>query len=96
MTARRWSSWHTVCWGSDATAVASLAICYTIAGFCLWAIGLALEVQPVDALRLFPFGLRMGILQTPRRYCPGILVDDVAVQLFLGSQMGGGRWQGAV
>lgn len=65
--------------------ISSIAIffCYTIAGFCLWAIGAALVTAPVDALLLFPFGLRMGILlQTPHRYWPGILVGDVAVQLF--------------
>ncbi|WP_392398247.1 signal transduction histidine-protein kinase/phosphatase UhpB [Edwardsiella piscicida] len=75
--------------------ISSIAIffCYTIAGFCLWAIGAALVTAPVDALLLFPFGLRMGILlQTPRRYWPGILAGDVAVQLFLSHQLGGGSW----
>ncbi|GAB4590479.1 MULTISPECIES: signal transduction histidine-protein kinase/phosphatase UhpB [Edwardsiella] len=78
--------------------ISTLAIffCYTIAGFCLWAIGSALVVMPVEALLLFPFGLRMGILlQTPPRYWPGIVAGDVALQLFLANQLGMGDWLGA-
>ncbi|VEA71140.1 sensory histidine kinase UhpB [Serratia rubidaea] len=73
-------------------AGAALFFIYAASVFCLWGIGAALIDPPWQALLLFPFGLRMGILlQSPRRYWPGILLADVLLILLLADQFGATR-----
>ena len=54
-------------------------------------IGTALIDPPWQALLLFPFGLRMGILlQSPYRFWPGILLADLLLMALLADQFGYG------
>ena len=54
-------------------------------------IGTALIDPPRQALLLFPFGLRMGILlQSPYRFWPGILLADLLLMALLADQFGYG------
>ena len=47
----------------------ALLFIYITAAFCLWSVGTQLVDRPLQAMLLFPFGLRMGILlQSPRQY----------------------------
>ncbi|KAA9000575.1 signal transduction histidine-protein kinase/phosphatase UhpB [Affinibrenneria salicis] len=76
-------------------AIAALAIffLYACAWFCLWAIGAALVAQQTEAVMLFPFGLRIGILLlAPRRHWSGILLAEAMMLWFLSQQFGAGRW----
>lgn len=64
---------------------------YAASAFCLWGIGTAMIEPPWQALLLFPFGLRMGILlQSPYRFWPGILLADVMLMWLLADQFGYG------
>lgn len=65
----------------------ALFFIYFTAAFCLWSIGTLLVEQPLQALLLFPFGLRLGILlQSPRGYWPGILLADTLLLWLLADQ----------
>ncbi|CNE27224.1 signal transduction histidine-protein kinase/phosphatase UhpB [Yersinia nurmii] len=65
----------------------ALFFIYFAAAFCLWSIGTLLVEQPLQALLLFPFGLRLGILlQSPRGYWPGILLADTLLLWLLADQ----------
>jgi two-component system, NarL family, sensor histidine kinase UhpB len=66
---------------------AALFFIYITAAFCLWSVGTQLVDRPLQALLLFPFGLRMGILlQSPRVYWPGILLGDALLWWLLTDQ----------
>ncbi|MFJ1231443.1 signal transduction histidine-protein kinase/phosphatase UhpB [Yersinia proxima] len=65
----------------------ALFFIYFTAAFCLWAIGIQFVDRPLQALLLFPFGLRIGILlQSPRQYWPGILMGDAVLTWLLADQ----------
>ncbi|UZX68554.1 signal transduction histidine-protein kinase/phosphatase UhpB [Yersinia ruckeri] len=67
----------------------ALFFIYFAAAFCLWGIGTLLVEQPLQALLLFPFGLRLGILlQSPRGYWPGVLLADALLIWLLADQFG--------
>lgn len=69
----------------------ALFFIYATSAFCLWGIGTALIDPPWQAMLLFPFGLRMGILlQSPYRFWPGIVLADVLLMLLLADQFGYG------
>ncbi|MGO4746231.1 signal transduction histidine-protein kinase/phosphatase UhpB [Serratia quinivorans] len=69
----------------------ALFFIYATSAFCLWGIGTALIDPPWQALLLFPFGLRMGILlQSPYRFWPGILLADLLLMALLADQFGYG------
>ncbi|RTF89151.1 signal transduction histidine-protein kinase/phosphatase UhpB [Serratia marcescens] len=69
----------------------ALFFIYAASAFCLWGIGTALIAPPWQALLLFPFGLRMGILlQSPYRFWPGILLADLLLMALLADQFGYG------
>ncbi|MDR2290376.1 MAG: signal transduction histidine-protein kinase/phosphatase UhpB, partial [Serratia marcescens] len=69
----------------------ALFFIYAASAFCLWGIGTALIDPPWQALLLFPFGLRMGILlQSPYRFWPGILLADLLLMALLADQFGYG------
>ncbi|MBH3018007.1 signal transduction histidine-protein kinase/phosphatase UhpB [Serratia sp. CY54039] len=69
----------------------ALFFIYAASAFCLWGIGTALIDPPWQALLLFPFGLRMGILlQSPYRFWPGILLADLLLMALLADQYGYG------
>lgn len=69
----------------------ALFFIYGTSAFCLWGIGTALIDPPWQALLLFPFGLRMGILlQSPHRFWPGILLADLLLMALLADQFGYG------
>ncbi|VFS94849.1 sensory histidine kinase UhpB [Yersinia enterocolitica] len=60
----------------------ALFFIYFTAAFCLWAIGTQFVDRPLQALLLFPFGLRIGILlQSPRQYWPGVLMGGCRIDV---------------
>lgn len=67
----------------------SIFFLYAAAWFCLWGIGTALVANPLEAVMLFPFGLRVGVLlQTPRRCWSGILCAEAVMLWVLYQQFG--------